>query len=68
MAMEKCQVQFGLVEYRDHPPEDTTFVTRVHPLTSSISKMKKYVDHMRADGGTVTTTALCNLNNHSDGI
>ncbi len=54
MAMEKCQVQFGLVEYRDHPPQDHTFITRVHPLTTSISKMKNYVDQMHASGGTIT--------------
>ncbi len=27
-------VQFAFVAYRDHPPEDTTYVTKVEPLTT----------------------------------
>eukprot|EP00735_Rhodelphis_limneticus_P000457 TRINITY_DN1075_c0_g1::TRINITY_DN1075_c0_g1_i1::g.29978::m.29978 TRINITY_DN1075_c0_g1::TRINITY_DN1075_c0_g1_i1::g.29978 ORF type:complete len:429 (-),score=91.10,sp/Q6B9X6/VWKA_DICDI/35.86/5e-17,VWA_2/PF13519.1/2.4e-13,VWA/PF00092.23/2e-08,Med25_VWA/PF11265.3/0.0072,OmpA/PF00691.15/0.048 TRINITY_DN1075_c0_g1_i1:337-1521(-) len=48
---EKCDVRFGLVCYRDHPPQDSTFVTRVFPFTASVDQMKKNVDWMAASGG-----------------
>jgi len=46
-----CEVQFGLVEYRDHPPEDETFAVRVSPFTTAVDVMKSYVDRMEARGG-----------------
>eukprot|EP01102_Stenamoeba_stenopodia_P004511 TRINITY_DN14807_c0_g1_i1.p1 TRINITY_DN14807_c0_g1~~TRINITY_DN14807_c0_g1_i1.p1 ORF type:complete len:434 (+),score=112.66 TRINITY_DN14807_c0_g1_i1:185-1486(+) len=51
VASEKVNVRFGLVEYRDHPPEDSTFVTRTSHFTSSHRKMKERVDQMKALGG-----------------
>ena len=33
-------VRFALVEYRDHPPQDQTYVSRNHDFTSSVSDMK----------------------------
>jgi len=51
VAAEKCDVQFALIKYRDHPPQDSTFVTDVKPFTSSPSAMRKYVDTMSAAGG-----------------
>jgi len=51
VMMEKCDVQFALVEYRDHPPQDTTFAARTHKFTSSVSKMREYVNEMQAQGG-----------------
>jgi len=51
VMMEKCDVQFALIEYRDHPPQDATFAVRVNPFTSSVSKMRSFVDNMQAAGG-----------------
>lgn len=51
IASEKCDVQFALVKYRDHPPQDHTFVTDVKPFTTSLSKMREYVNTMAASGG-----------------
>jgi len=51
VASEKVNVRFGLVEYRDHPPEDSTFVTRTSHFTCSHRKMKERVDKMAAHGG-----------------
>jgi hypothetical protein len=51
VASEKCDVQFALVKYRDHPPQDSTFVTDVKPFTPSLSKMREYVNTMAAAGG-----------------
>ena len=33
-------VHLALVEYRDHPPEDRSFVTKIHNFTSSVTEMK----------------------------
>jgi len=44
-------MRYGLVCYRDHPPEDTSYATKVFPLTPSIRKMQEYVDSMSAQGG-----------------
>ena len=32
--------QFALIQYRDHPPEDTTFVSQCHPFTSDVTTIK----------------------------
>ena len=48
---EKCDVRFALVEYRDHPPEDSTFAFRAHDFTASVAEMKRAVDGMEARGG-----------------
>eukprot|EP00039_Didymoeca_costata_P027032 m.17262 g.17262 ORF g.17262 m.17262 type:complete len:342 (+) comp5963_c0_seq1:199-1224(+) len=48
---EKADCRFALVEYRDHPPQDSTFVTRVHPFTASLPDMRKNLDQCRAQGG-----------------
>jgi len=59
MAMEKVELRFGLVEYRDHPPQDATFVSRVTDFTSSVSMMKVNVDKMAARGGGDGPESVC---------
>ena len=44
-------IQFGLVEYRDHPPQDNSFVTRKHDFTSIVSTMKSWLTSCSAQGG-----------------
>lgn len=41
----------GLVEYRDHPPQDRSFVTRSYELTADLGKMQKVINGLKADGG-----------------
>jgi hypothetical protein len=41
----------GLVEYRDHPPQERSFVTRVHSLTANRKEMQKVINSLKADGG-----------------
>lgn len=49
---ELChRLRVGLVSYRDHPPEDTTFITRKYELTQDTSKIEQNVKEMSADGG-----------------
>jgi Mg-chelatase subunit ChlD len=50
-ATEKRDLRFALICYRDHPPQDSSYATRVFEFTSSVSKMKQNVDTMAADGG-----------------
>ena len=33
------QVRFGLISYRDHPPQEKTYVTQVHPFTEDLEVM-----------------------------
>ena len=49
---ELChRLRVGLVSYRDHPPEDMTFVTRKCELTPDTAKIEKNVREMSATGG-----------------
>lgn len=49
---------FGLVEYRDHPPEESSFVTRKHDFTPHLSTMKTWLTDCSADGGGDTPEAV----------
>jgi hypothetical protein len=44
-------VRFALVSYRDHPPQDTSYVTKTFKFTDSLSVMESYVQTMSANGG-----------------
>ncbi|XP_046548784.1 uncharacterized protein LOC124258747 [Haliotis rubra] len=44
-------VHFALVEYRDHPPQDKSFITKPHNFTSQIANMKSWLRDCSADGG-----------------
>jgi Ca-activated chloride channel family protein len=47
-----CQsLRLGLVSYRDHPPQDHSFASRVVPLTADIGTIREGVERMRASGG-----------------
>lgn len=51
VSSEKSDVRLALVEYRDHPPQDSTFVTRCHDFTSSPKTMKGWLSESSASGG-----------------
>ncbi|MEA5471887.1 vWA domain-containing protein [Spirulina sp. 06S082] len=44
-------LQVGLVEYRDHPPQERSFVTRIYPLTADFSQMQTSINRLQAAGG-----------------
>jgi len=46
-----AKVRFGLISYRDHPPQDQTYVTQCHPFTNDLARMSEYVNTMKAQGG-----------------
>ncbi|XP_045171781.2 uncharacterized protein LOC123533890 [Mercenaria mercenaria] len=58
VASEKSDVRLALVEYRDHPPQDSTFVTRCHDFTPSSKTMKGWLSDCSATGGGDTPEAV----------
>ncbi|MHA1961590.1 MAG: vWA domain-containing protein [Candidatus Thorarchaeota archaeon] len=53
------RLRVGLVSYRDHPPEDLTFVTKKYELTPDTQSIEGYVKEMVADGGGDGPEAVC---------
>lgn len=51
VAAEKADVRFAVVSYRDHPPQESTYVTNVFDFTKSIGKMRENLDTLSAHGG-----------------
>ena len=47
----KPTVRFGLVAYRDHPPQDTTYVTRIFEFTDISKRAQSNIDSVSAQGG-----------------
>jgi Mg-chelatase subunit ChlD len=45
-----ANMQLGLVEYRDHPPQDQ-LIFRVYPLTNDLKRAKKVINRLQAQGG-----------------
>jgi len=43
-------MRLGIVEYRDHPPQDT-LVSRVHPFTGNLKSAKRTINKLSVDGG-----------------
>jgi hypothetical protein len=58
VGLEKSDVKLALVEYRDHPPQEESFVTRVHDFTGSINEMRKWLGECSAVGGGDTPEAV----------
>ncbi|XP_052076334.1 uncharacterized protein LOC127714309 [Mytilus californianus] len=58
VASSGSDVRLALIEYRDHSPQDRTFVTRKHDFTSSVSTMKSWLNSARANGGGDTPEAV----------
>eukprot|EP00611_Tribonema_gayanum_P011893 TRINITY_DN2231_c0_g1_i3.p1 TRINITY_DN2231_c0_g1~~TRINITY_DN2231_c0_g1_i3.p1 ORF type:complete len:509 (-),score=180.07 TRINITY_DN2231_c0_g1_i3:426-1952(-) len=59
VAAEKCDVRFGLVKYRDHPPQESTFVSEQCDFTSAVGAMRANVNTMSAAGGGDGPEAVC---------
>ncbi|XP_063409728.1 uncharacterized protein LOC134692958 [Mytilus trossulus] len=58
VATSGSDVRLALIEYRDHSPQDRTFVTRKNDFTSSISTMKSWLNSASANGGGDTPEAV----------
>jgi len=51
-------LRFGIVGYRDLPPEENTWVTKVFPLTHSVEKTRAALAGLEARGGGDTPEAV----------
>ena len=50
-SIGQYDIRLGLVEFKDHPPEDRTFVTRAHDFTRCKKTMRRWLCDARAGGG-----------------
>lgn len=44
-------LRVAIVAYRDHPPQDRSYVTRIFPFTSKIADVQEYLSTLQANGG-----------------
>ena len=51
VSKEKADVRFALVAYRDHPPQDCSYVTQVYEFSSSVKNMRDNLNQLSASGG-----------------
>jgi ankyrin repeat protein/Mg-chelatase subunit ChlD len=51
-SQDLCKdLRIALIAYRDHEPQDSTYVTRVWPFTSDIPSVKRAINSLSALGG-----------------
>lgn len=50
-ADSQLDLRVGLIEYRDHPPQESSFVTRAHAFTSRLDDMQTSINKLKAEGG-----------------
>ena len=51
VCAEGYDLRFALVAYRDHPPQDQTYVTKLFPFTNDVAQMKANLSTLSAQGG-----------------
>ncbi|KDR79194.1 hypothetical protein GALMADRAFT_243096 [Galerina marginata CBS 339.88] len=49
--LSKDLIRFGLIAFRDHPPQDTSYVTKSFGFTSEVEVMQKNLASLIASGG-----------------
>jgi hypothetical protein len=49
--IKKELIRFGLIAFRDHPPQDTSYVTKTFGFTHDISVMQANLNSLIASGG-----------------
>lgn len=50
-AQNDADLRVGLVEFRDHPPQEHSFVTRHYPLTVDLRVIEQAIGKLEASGG-----------------
>jgi hypothetical protein len=56
--VENLQIRFAIVSYRDHPPQDRTYVTRVFDFTNQIKKVHREISKLKPSEGGDTPEAV----------
>jgi hypothetical protein len=49
--LKNVAMRVAIVEYRDHPPEDQSFVYRAHDFTSDLDETQKRIHELHPNGG-----------------
>ncbi len=44
-------IRFGLIAFRDHPPQELTYVTKEFGFTADITRMEENLSSLKASGG-----------------
>jgi hypothetical protein len=55
---ENLEIRFGVVSYRDHPPQDRSYVTRVFDFTEKIKRVHKLISSLKPSEGGDTPEAV----------
>jgi len=55
---EGLEIRFGIVSYRDHPPQDRTYVTMVFDFTEKIKRVHKLISDLKPSEGGDTPEAV----------
>ncbi|OLS28789.1 MAG: hypothetical protein ThorAB25_17940, partial [Candidatus Thorarchaeota archaeon AB_25] len=55
---EGLEIRFGIVSYRDHPPQDRTYVTSVFDFTEKIKRVHKLISSLKPSEGGDTPEAV----------
>ncbi len=51
---QNLRIRFGIVSYRDHPPQDRTYVTKVFDFTEDIKKVQRQIAKLNpSEGGDI---------------
>lgn len=55
---EGLEIRFGIVSYRDHPPQDRTYVTSVFDFSEKIKRVHKLISSLKPSEGGDTPEAV----------
>lgn len=55
----RSDVRFGIVTFRDHPPQDNTYIIQQYPLNSDVQAVCASLANLVADGGGDGPEAQC---------
>ena len=55
---ENLEIRFGVVSYRDHPPQDRTYVTRVFDFDAKVKRVHKLISELNPSEGGDTPEAV----------
>jgi hypothetical protein len=50
-AATPIDLRVGLVEYRDHPPQERSFVARPHAFSADLAQTQRVIDKLQPTGG-----------------
>ncbi len=58
ITSERCLLNVALILYRDHPPQENTFVIQVNDFTNDAEQAKTNIDSASAHGGLISLSKV----------